>query len=188
MAFTIGEMNMRVASDEEVEEKAAQVLSFQFGQQAELADFMDLLQEMPHIYAQVMARLSTLARVEKARVAWRKRKTASARSKAAYRLKSEVLRIAETLYPGPRRLKAATHRTLLKLNHTQRRALMMGNAIALMPRTENPQSYTNPRISQLWAWGAFALHNGVVRLLPRDEDPDDEDERPHDPSASSAVD
>jgi hypothetical protein len=146
---------------------------------------MDLLQEMPNIYAQVMAMLSALAQEEKARVALQKRKLASARKKVLYRLKSEVKRIAETLRPGPRRLKAATQRTLLYLHHTQRRRLMMGNAIALMPRTE---THTHPRISQFWAWGAFALHNGVVRLLPRREDPDDEDERPHDPSASSAGD
>jgi hypothetical protein len=202
MAFTLAgrSISFYFANEEAVELFAGQVLSFQTSEQVELDEFMQFLYDKPNVYAQVMARLTTLAAESTAAAAYAnkvakdaKRKLASARSKKQYRLKSEMLRISETLVPGPRRLQSATNGVLKKLHHTHRRALQMGNDIALLPRAITAQSYTPtyPRLSALWQWNTFALKNGVVRLIPRREDPDEphldpSDDEPHlDPSASS---
>jgi hypothetical protein len=201
MAFTLGgrSVSFHFASDEEVEQFAGQVLSFQTSQQVELDEFMRFLHEMPNVYAQVMARLTSLAAESTATAAHAnavakaaKRKLAAAKSKRQYRLKSEMLRISETMVPGPRRLKAATSGVLKSLLPLQRQVLQMGNGIALLQRALTAHNYTptHPRNSPLWRSNTFALKDGVVRLLPRREDPDEDqsDDGLNDPSASSSGD
>jgi hypothetical protein len=202
MAFTLGgrSVSFHFASDEEVEQFAGQVLSFQTSQQVELDEFMRFLHEMPNVFAQVMARLTSLAAESTAIAAHAsgvakaaKRKLAAAKSKSQYRLKSEMKRISETMVPGPRRLKAATSGVLKSLLPVQRQVLQTGNRIALLQRAITAHNYTPtyPRVSPLWRWNTFALTPcGVVRLLPRHEDPDEDqsDEGLNDPSASSSGD
>jgi hypothetical protein len=202
MAFTLGgrSVSFHFASDEEVEQFAGQVLSFQTSQQVELDEFMRFLHDMPNVFAQVMARLTNLAAESTATAAHAsavakaaKRKLAAAKSKRVYRLKSEMLRISETMVPGPRRLKAATSGVLKSLLPLQRQVLQMGGGIALLQRALTAHNYvpTHPRNSPLWRSNTLALtESGVVRLLPRHEDQDEDqsDDGFNDPSASSSGD